>query len=232
MYSDPNRCFRRRLCREKGYTLIEVLVAMVIFTSMLLLAGMALNQGLAQYRGLVEKGLNFWTYAKDIWVDKSLNSTVDYYVYTRTDGWFPFFKGSQEGISYVSLTPFTGDLPIVAWMKVEAEDGGKRRLMYYELPVYTKTYEEIESHSVFGDYKKGESFKVLEGVEDIAFSFYGYDVFEKRYKWHESFNGNRMKRLPTLVRISYRQDGKPGGLVLGINVNSLMKTNYNERYPR
>jgi general secretion pathway protein J len=209
-----------------------VLVAMAIFTSMLLLAGMALNQGLAQYRGLVEKGLNFWTYAKDIWVDKSLSSTVDYYVYTRGDGWFPFFKGNQEGLSYVSLAPFAGELPVVVWIKNVAEDNGKRTLVYYELPVYAKSYEEVDREEFFGDYKKGKSFKVLEGMDDIAFSFYGYDVLEKRYKWRESFDGNRMKRLPTLIRISYSQDGKKGGLVLGINVNSLMKTNYNERYPR
>jgi len=230
MRSDPNLRFRRRTC--SGYTLIEVLVAIVIFTSMLLLAGMSLNQSLSQYRGLVEKGLNFWSYAKNVWAGKSLNSTLDYYVYTRNDGWFPFFQGDRAGLAYVSLAPFAGDLPVVAWMKTEEAGGGKRNLVYYELPVYTKTYNDIDNDVVFGNYKKGKSFKVLEEVEGIEFSFYGYNIFEKRYKWFESFNGNRMKRLPTLVRISYRRDGKKGMLVFGINVNSLIKTNYNERYPR
>ena len=232
MYSGTNRRSRRRICSRKGYTLIEVLVAMVIFTAMLLLAGMSLNQGLAQYQGLVEKGLNFWTYAKDVWISKSLNSTTDYYVYTTSDGWFPYFKGNREGLSYVSLAPFAGDLPVIAWIKLEDDDAGKKRLVYYELPVYTKTYEDLDRDATFGDYKKGRSLNVLNGVEDITFSFYGYDVLERRYKWYEDFNGSKRKRLPTLVRISYRQDGNTGGLVFGINVNSLVKANYNERYPR
>ena len=142
-----------------GYTLIEVLVALVIFTSMLMLAGVALNQGLVQYHGLEQRGLNFWEYAKPIWIDKSFNSATDYYVHTRADGWFPYFRGDRNSVSYVSLAPFSGDLPVVVWVMREEEENGKYALVYYELPVYTKTWEEIDRHVAFNDYKKGQSFK-------------------------------------------------------------------------
>ena len=199
---------------------------------MLMLAGIALNQGLTQYHGLVEKGLNFWDYAKNIWIDKSFNSATDYYVYTRSDGWFPYFKGSQDGISYVSLVPFAGELPVIVWIKREDEDGGKYSLVYYETPVYTKTYEEIDRDYVFGDYRKGKSFKLLEGVEGIEFSFYGYDFTKQMYQWYSSFDGNKMKVLPSLVKISYTRDPGGGDIVVGINVNSLAKRSYNADYPR
>lgn len=205
---------------------------MVIFTAMLMLSGLALNQGLTQYHGLVEKGLNFWDYAKKIWVDKSFNSATDYYVYTRSDGWFPYFKGSQEGVSYVSLAPFAGELPVVVWIKSEEENGGKYSLVYYETPVYTKTCEEIERDYVFGDYKKGKSFKLLEGVGGIEFSFYGYDVLKRTYQWYRSFEGKKMKVLPSLVKISYTHDPGRGDIIVRINVNSLVKRAYNEDYPR
>ena len=205
---------------------------MVIFTAMLMLAGLALNQGLTQYHGLVEKGLNFWDYAKKIWVDKSFNSATDYYVYTRSDGWFPYFKGSQEGVSYVSLAPFAGELPVVVWIKSEEENGGKYSLVYYETPVYTKTYEEIERDYVFGDYRKGKSFKLLEGVGGIEFSFYGYDELKRMHQWYSSFDGKKMKVLPSLVKISYAHDPGRGDIIVRINVNSLLKRVYNEDYPR
>ncbi len=144
----------------KGYTLIEVLVALAIFSSMMMLAGVALNQGLKQYHGLAEKGIGFWDYAKKIWIDKSFNSTIDYYVYRRGDRWFPYFKGNQEGISYISLAPLAGDLPVVIWIRNEAAENGMRSLVYYELPIYTKSYEEIERNYIFGDYKKGRSIKL------------------------------------------------------------------------
>jgi general secretion pathway protein J len=230
MYSDIRRYIHQKRYRFKGYTLIEVLVAMAIFSAMMVLAGTALNQGLKQYHGLAEKGIVFWDYAKKIWIDKSFNSTIDYYVYTRSDGWFPYFRGSQEGISYVSLAPLAGELPVVVWIQNEAEENGMRSLVYYELPIYTKSYDEIERDYLFADYKKGKSLKLLEGVAGIEFSFYGYDMGERRYKWYDQFDGNRMKLLPTSIGISYAHEGQKGRLVFGTNVNSLLKMHYNETY--
>ena len=231
MYSDTNRCILRQPPTPEGYTLIEVLVALVIFTAMVTLAGMALNQGLAQYHGLVEKGLNFWDYAKPIWIDKSFNSTTDYYVHTRSDGWFPYFKGDRSSVSYVSLAPFAGERPVVVWIKSEEADNGKRSLVYYELPVYTKTYEEIDRDYVFGNYKKGKSFKLLDGVDEIEFSFYGYDFAKRMYQWCGDFDGNKRKVLPSLVKISYGRASGRGEFIARINVNSLAKRDYNENYP-
>jgi general secretion pathway protein J len=208
-------------------------VAMVILTSMLLLGGMAINQGLRQYHGLVEQGLNFWDYAKAIWIDKSFNSATDYYVYTNSDKWFPYFRGDDAGLSFVSLAPFAGNSPVVAWIVSVSEKNGNRSLIYYELPVYTKTYEDLDRDYVFGDYKKGRSFKILENVGSIEFSYYGYDGRDGKKGWHSRFDGKVMKRLPSLVKITYRH-GKmeQGVLLLSMNVNSPRKTGYNELYPR
>ena len=230
MSSDTSHYMHRGKYLSKGYTLIEVLVAMVIFSSMLMLAGVALNQSLKQYHGLAEKGIGFWDYAKNIWIDKSFNSANDYYVYKRSDGWFPYFKGNQEGISYISLAPLAGDLPVVVWIRNEPEESGMRSLIYYELPVYAKSYEEIDRAYIFGDYKKGRSLKLLEGVEGIEFSFYGYDFQKRRYEWSNNFDGNRMRSLPSSILISYRHDGKRDRFVFGINVNSFSKMIYNDIY--
>jgi general secretion pathway protein J len=231
-YSVIRPYFHRGIYRYNGYTLIEVLVAMAIFTAMLMLAGVALNQGLRQYHGLVEKGLDFWDYAKKISLDKSFNSAIDYYVYTRSDRWFPYFKGDQEGVSFVSLTPFAGDLPVVVWIKSEDQADGKKALVYYELPVYTKSYEDIDRETVFDDYKKGKSFKVLEGIEGVEFKFYGFDFLTKKYEWNDRFDGSRRKLLPALVKVSFTDKGERGALNFRINLNSLAKTRYDEMYLR
>ena len=231
MFFDQSDYLPGKKCR--GYTLMEVLVAMVILTSMLMLGGMAINQGLRQYHGLVEKGLNFWDYAKVIWIDKSFNSATDYYVHTRSNGWFPYFRGDQEGLSYVSLAPFAGNTPVVIWIVSESGKDGSRSLLYYELPVYAKTYEELERDYVFGDYKKGKSFKILENVSAIEFSYYGFDIQDRRIDWHSRFEGRTMKNLPSLVKISYTHDKtQKGVLLLSMKVNSLTKTGYDELYPR
>jgi general secretion pathway protein J len=230
MFLNIEPCIQTRTFCSKGYTLIEVLVAMAIFTSMLVLAGTALNQGLQQYHGLVEKGLGFWDYAKKIWIDKSFNSTVDYYVNTRSEGWFPYFKGNSDSVSYVSLSSFAGELPVVVWIKNETQESGKRSLLYYELPVYAKTLADIERDETFGDYKKGKSFILLDDVESISFEYYGCSTFNRQCRWNNQYNGNKTKILPSAVKIEYKQKGEKGFLIFDIHVDSRIKTFYNESY--
>lgn len=224
---------RRSVLRRtisKGYTLIEVLVAMAIFTSMVLLASMALNQGLRQYQGLMDKGLNFWDHARYVWLDRSFNSAIDYYIRDTENIWTPYFIGKSDIISYVSAAPLSGDLPVVVWIKNEREGNGKSSLVYYELPVYTKTYKDIDREYTFGDYKKGNSIKLLEGVEDMKVSSYGYDPVRRSYSWYEDYDARKVRMLPEVVRISFSKEGNQGKLFFSLNVNSTIKMSYNETY--
>jgi len=203
---------------------------MAIFSVMLLLGGMALNQGLKQYQGLVEKGLCFWDYAQNIWTDKSFHSTIDYYVNTNTSGWFPYFRGNQDGVSFVTLAPFAGDLPVVVWIKKENTEDGKERLVYYELPIYAKSYRELESDFASGAYRRGQSIKIIDGVEKIQFEFYGYDVRDEKHKWRNIFEGAETKQLPLLVRIYYMRGDEKKMFMYAIHVNSQMKRGDKDRY--
>lgn len=205
---------------------------MAIFSLMVVLASMALNQGLSQYQGLMERGLNFWDYAKNIWLDRSFNSAVDYYVYKRGDNWFPYFTGNQEVISYVSLSPVAGELPVVVWIRNERDERGMRSLVYYELPVYTKTYQEIERDYAFGSYRKGNSVKLLDGAEGVEFRFYGYDILQNRYLWTDSYDGRKKKVLPGVIKITFSQDGNKRALIFGMKTDSRIKTIYNEVYQK
>ena len=213
-----------------GYTLIEVVVAIAIFSAMLLLGGMALNQGLKQYQGLIEKGFCFWDYAQNIWTDKSFHSTIDYYVHTDTQGWFPYFRGNQDGISLVTLAPFAGDMPVVVWIRKENVENGKEKLIYYELPVYAKSYRELEDDFTSGAYKKGRSIRILDGIERVQFEFYGYDIRDEKHKWRKIFEGAETKQLPLLVRIEYVKGDEKRMMTYAIHVNSQLKRGYAGKY--
>ena len=226
MFFVPVRCTGDERRIVSGYTLIEVIVAMAIFSAMLLLGGMALNQGLKQYQGLVDKGLCFWDYAQNIWTDKSFHSTIDYYVRTNTNGWFPYFKGNQEGVSFVTLAPFAGDQPVVVWIRKERMEDGKENMIYYELPVYAKSYQELEQDLASGAYRKGQSIKILDGVEKIQFEFYGYDVRDEKHMWRRTFEGVETRQLPFLVRIDYMLVGEKKMFMYAIHVNSQIKRGY------
>ena len=218
--------FRHR--NFKGYTFIEVLVAMAIFSSMVMLATTALDQGLRQYRGLMEKGVNFWDKAKFLWIDGSFGSVVDYYVFKEKAGWFPYFYGDSERISYISLSPLAGDLPVASWIVKEKRDNGLYAVVYYELPVYTKTYKELDWDYVNGNYKKGNSLLLLDGVTNIDMEFYGFDASRRNAEWSKDFDGSTRKSLPSTVKLTYVADGKKQTLLFCINTNSMRKSDYNE----
>ncbi len=211
-----------------GYTFIEVLVAMAIFSSMIMLATMALNQGLKQYKGLMEKGINFWDKAKDVWIDNSFSAITDYYVVTDRREWVPYFYGDQTRISYVSLSPLTGDLPVVAWIVKEKRDNGKYAVVYYELPVYTKTLKDLERDYAAGNYKKGYSFTLLDNLETLSMDFYGYDFRTQKLDWYGDFDSSSRLSLPYLVRLTYEMKDKNRAMVFSINTNTRWKAGYNE----
>ncbi|HUN55839.1 MAG TPA: hypothetical protein VMU29_11845 [Smithella sp.] len=191
---------------------------------------MALNQGLKQYQRLVEKGFCFWDYAQDIWTDKSFHSIIDYYVNTETQGWFPYFRGNQDGISFVTLAPFAGDMPVAVWIRKESTENGKEKLIYYELPVYAKSYRELGDDFTSGAYKKGRSVKILEGIDRVQFEFYGYDIRDEEHKWRKIFEGAETKQLPLLVRIEYMQGDEKKMMTYAIHVNSQLKRGYAGKY--
>lgn len=224
------RDHRRHSPQDRGYTLIEVLVAMTIFAVMIGLATMAFDQSLKQYRGLVEKGINFWGNTRNLMLCKSFDCASDYYVRDNNGKWFPYFHGNQDLISYVTLSPLVADVPVVVWIVKEALNDGRFNVLYYELPVYTKTRQEVERDYVFGDYKKGQAFRVLEKIDQLDISFYAYDKAKGAYAWAYDFEGEKRAGLPMVIKMSYVREGKKGAMFFGIKTDSPRKFTYNEAY--
>ncbi|MEO0280525.1 MAG: prepilin-type N-terminal cleavage/methylation domain-containing protein, partial [candidate division WOR-3 bacterium] len=76
--------------RKKGYTLVEVLIASLIFSAMVVLASFAFNQGMRQYEAVARRGINFWENTKILLLERSISSMLDYYVVDEKNFWFPY----------------------------------------------------------------------------------------------------------------------------------------------
>lgn len=215
---------------KKGYTLIEVLIASLIFSAIVMLSLYALNQGLMQYKGILERGLNLWDTARVFWLQRSLSSAIDYYIYDgRKKLWYPFFKGNLDKIAYITLSSFSHDTPVFAILKKE-QINGKFNLVYYELPVYTANLKELEDILTFKTYQKAVKFVFFEDLENLNFKFYGYDRFRQFYDWFSEYDGSSFLQLPNLIKIEYTKEGKNNFLYFPINVQNLRKVFYNELY--
>jgi hypothetical protein len=125
-------------------------------------------------------------------------------------------------------------MPVVVWLKKERQEDNKFQLMYYEMPVYVKTAEELDKDYMSREYRKGLPYAVLSGMDQIDFSFYGCVTKKEKEKekavcgWHSAFDGKSFKSLPSVVRISYHRGSENGFLLFPINVNTEIKKSYDE----
>jgi len=207
---------------KRGYTLIEVIIAIAIFSMMVFLGTMAFNQGLRQYKNILSKGLNFWQNAKYVWLTKNIGSMIDYYVKSPY-GWAPFFIGDSTQFKYVSAAPIANSLPVISLIKVSKNKKGTYDILYYEEPVYTKTYYDLMNEDF--DHKK--PIVLFKNLKQVKIRYYGYNIMTREYDWYKSYDALKQKILPTLIKISYNKKHK---LIFGINNNSLQKSIYNFIY--
>ncbi len=207
--------------RQSGYTLIEVLIATAIFSSMLLLAATGLNQGLRNYRGVLDKGIDFWVHARNLWLTKSISGMIDYYVEDRQK-WFPYFESGFGRVSYTTLSPLMGDMPVIAWI-VKEKSKKNYSIRYYELPLLTKNYKEINRDFMTGNYKKGNSFTIRENITDVYFECFVRDLNTGEAEWYSDYNARGSGVLPNILKINYKERGKPNVMVYKINTNTSQK---------
>ncbi|MCG6553621.1 MAG: prepilin-type N-terminal cleavage/methylation domain-containing protein [Candidatus Magnetominusculus sp. LBB02] len=210
---------------RKGFTLIEVVVATAIFTAMVLLSTAALNQGFKQYKTVMDEGVNLWKAARSFWLHKSMSGMLFYYI---DDGsrqrWYPYYICNPDVISYVSGAPMADNVPVVAWIVTQRHEKSLD-VVYYELPVYVKKQEELEKDYQSGDYKKGNSFVIIEDVSDVRFESYVEDPLTKLWDWSREYYGKKGEKLPKYVRISYKKDGRPGSRIFSVSTNATIYRN-------
>ncbi|KJU82748.1 prepilin-type [Candidatus Magnetobacterium bavaricum] len=202
--------------------MIEVLIAVTIFTSMVMLSMVALNQGLGQYKKLMQEGIDLRRYAASFWLHQSVSGMLNYTVMDNNKQ-FPYFRCSYDGVSYVSTSPLSNNIPVVVW--IVREKGTS--LTYYELPVYAKRYEDIERDYSSSAYKQGSSFVILQDVTDVRIESYVMDMVTKLQQWTPEYDTKDTNMLPTHLKISYKRGGKQETLFFSIHTNKTIRP-YND----
>ncbi|KJR40401.1 prepilin-type [Candidatus Magnetoovum chiemensis] len=214
--------------KHSGYTIIEVLIATAIFTSMLMLSTAALQQGLNQYKKVMDEGIKFWSYAENFWINRSFSGIFDYYVNYNSD-WFPYFSMDGDRISYVTYSALANDAPVAAWIvKEKMKNAFGYSVVYYELPVLTKGYDDIEKDYTSKSYKKGARIVLFENVSFVDFQCFAIEALSWSGRWLHSYNAKDGKMLPEKIKISFQKDRKKLNLTFSIYNNSTIKKRYTD----
>lgn len=217
--------------KKKGYTLFEVLIATVIFSAMIMLASLSLDQSLKYYTQIMRKGISLFEESKVLWLQKSLGSATDYYIFDKINKiWVPFFKGERDRIVYITLTPLFHDFPVLAILKREINNEGKEYLVYYELPVYTMQKDEIEKVLTFEEYKiKGHSLVIYTEINNVRFRYFVFNPEKLVFEWISDYEAKKFLSLPEMVQINFIKNDFLENIYISIQTNSKRKTVYNER---
>jgi len=217
---------------NKGYTLLEVLISIVIFSAMLLLGSVAFNQGLKNYETIAKRGIHFWENTRLLLLQRSFSSIFDYFVHDSRGRFFPYFIGRTDLISFVTNSPLSYDYPVLVVLSKEKREEGSLDLVYYEQPVFTMNYDEIERFINFKEYQKlARRVVFLSNLESITFSYYVFDQRRGLYTWVSTYEGRNGLYLPKMVKIEYQEKGaNRDSLILGIYVDTTRKLFYNEIY--
>jgi len=207
--------------KSDGYTLIEVIVALAIFTMMAALSVAALEQGLRQYRKLLSESTDFWKHAGSLWLNKSFAGMFENVV-KNVVGQVPYFECSQGMISYASVSPLAGSTPVIVWLVREGSD-----VVYYELPLNAKEEKGIREDYSMENYKSGNRMVVLEGADSVEFGCKALNTDTKISSWQDAYSGRTGGRLPEAVRIVYTRDGKPGAMYFSVYANAFDFASHN-----
>lgn len=214
--------------KERGYTLIEILISLLIFSLITGLISYAVSQGLSQYKGIIKKTSTHWDKAKIFFLNKSFASTVDYYVKEET--WFPFFEGDINYIIYITEAPLAESFPVLVFIVREKSSNGKWKITYYEIPVYTLSHKQIQDLFSSGKYKKGNKMVLFNDLDDVKFEFFGQKKTREKPDWYSKFSGKNEKSLPMIIRFYLTEGEEKKNLFFFIKNNSDLKEIYNEIY--
>ena len=223
---------RKAYMSKKGFTLVEILLSLAIFTILIVLAAQALNQIMKTYyrRDIIENGDNI-EYLKNFWVRTSIEGMLDYMVRNNRKKWVPFFKGDTKTFKYVTSVPMVNVFPVMCEIRLQ-DESGIYRIVYFEQEVLTKTYKEMKKIFEKWRKKKIEPVVIAKDIKDVSISYLGATRRSSKVSWHDRYDSFKTGELPLAIRLKYKFKGKPVVYRFRIYHRGFLKSNYNDLFKK
>jgi prepilin-type N-terminal cleavage/methylation domain-containing protein len=111
------------------------------------------------------------------------------------------FYGQPESMTFISVVPLvhvsSPGLVIVRY-GLARDEHGNFYLGAMELP-----YTGFESFLMMTESPPGKPLPIIEGIERVEFSYYGFDPVRQGFFWYPQWNGSEAMAVPTAVRIEH-----------------------------
>lgn len=190
----------------KGFTLIEVLISVAIFSILISLSIIAVNH----YRDIFSKN-NFKAYEgfkvtkNKLLFFNSINSIYDYFVKISEDNkkLVPYFKGEKKQIEYITLSSVF-NFSSAAAVKVSGIESKEGFNLLYEEKSLENYYLDRNDEVIEYDYRV----VIFKNLKDFEFSFYGItgtkideeqNILVEAYSKEDCFDGEKFGHMPSKI---------------------------------
>ena len=169
---------------KKGFTLVELLIAMSIMLTMLVLAGTAYQLYTDSWKRDLSRIDNTFTEFRHFELALDAMQAVLPLAVTDSGGRAYYFLGREEGFTAVTYAPvYHIGFPAVIRVFREHNDNGSFRLVYEEASL---------EHIVLKDASQNLPFSYRQVIADnltaLSFSYYGWDNINSRTNSAEAFS--------------------------------------------
>ncbi|CAH1568863.1 PilW family protein [Vibrio rotiferianus] len=190
--------------KQKGFTLVEMLVASVIMMAVLLIASS--SYGFFHDRWFKDKN-QFYTLVvqkkSQLMMLDVLNGALPYLVKGDSKASY-FFEGDRDQFEAVSDTPIFGSKPAMIQLSVQAVGDGTYQILYKEAPITDSSFARTSSKPAF-KYEK----VLFENLTVAGFRYLGWqsleeknhylDEFEGKPTWNDDYSAQKVRTMPVAI---------------------------------
>lgn len=193
--------------KQKGFTLVEMLVASVIMMAVLLIASS--SYGFFHDRWFKDKN-QFYTLVvqkkSQLMMLDVLNGTLPYLVKGDSKASY-FFEGNRDQFEAVSDTPIFSSKPAMIQLSVKAVGDGTYQIIYKEAPITDSSFARTSSKPAF-KYEK----VLFEDLTVAGFRYLGWqsleeknhylDEFEGKPTWNDDYSAQKVRTMPVAIALT------------------------------
>lgn len=195
--------------KQQGYTLVEVLVAMVILVSLMFTANYSYSMYSQFWAGRLGSFDRTMFYFRGmLQVKDTIDAALPYVVADGETGYGYYFLGREEGFTFVTAAPIfavtANDAAVVRLFREKTADG--YQLIYEEAPLSDTLLVDLDQQLTF-KYRT----VLMKTTEPLHFSYYGWALREHKYEllvypdkkpsWSNSYDGAQTRLQPLKVKL-------------------------------
>ncbi|WP_010445199.1 prepilin-type N-terminal cleavage/methylation domain-containing protein [Vibrio rotiferianus] len=203
---------------SEGFTLIEVLVSLVVFSSVVAVVVMGLEQGQKQWlRSLSKNQEMHQLYLRSQWINQAISQANSAPFIVEYGFSTPYFLGTSNQVDFLTNAPVLSGPGTYAAARFSIEETAEGLSLTFTQWANKDPYYGIPTLE-----SQGKSISLLENIQDAKWEYYldarteatpmeiKYNAFSPRHegRWASQYDSRYEQKIPSKIRFTFQKEGK------------------------